>query len=275
MHDLNNRGIVILGGTGLVGNACKEFFAGKGLEVIAPDKENFYILDNEIKVSPQVISKMEIFPILDAIHLDTKPNKQETPYENSYIKHLSLILQKRDRNLPFTYLSSGAVYGEQKELITDSSEVNPISSHGQVKLGLERDVQQHFIKHRIYRLFFPYGESIKPERLLPGLIGKIKIGQPISCNIDGGPFISIIDVKDLSEILFDEFRSEWIGVKNISGGEKIRIIDIANMIGSVLGRNPTFEVNENATSNCYAEEYDFRQWRKLENQIQKIVKKHI
>ena len=275
MHDLNNRGIVILGGTGLVGNACKEYFSRKGVEVVAPDKENFHILENKVKVSSQVMSKMEIYPILDAIHLDTKTNKQEIPDESSYIKQLSLILQKRDKNLPFTYLSSGAVYGEKEEMIRDSSNLNPISSHGQMKLGLERDVQQHFMKHRIYRLFFPYGERIKPERLVPSLIGKIKIGQPVRCNVDGGPLISIIDVKDLSEILFNESRSEWVGVKNIAGGERIRIVDIANLIGGVLGRDPIFEVNKNATSNCYAEEYDFRQWRKLENQIQKIVQNHI
>lgn len=87
MHDLNNRGIVILGGTGLVGNACMEYFAIKGMEVVAPDKENFHILENKIKVSSQVMSKMEIYPILDAIHLDTKTNKQEIPDENSYIKN--------------------------------------------------------------------------------------------------------------------------------------------------------------------------------------------
>ena len=56
MHDLNNRGIVILGGTGLVGNACKEYFSRKGVEVVAPDKENFHILENKVKVSSQEFS---------------------------------------------------------------------------------------------------------------------------------------------------------------------------------------------------------------------------
>ncbi len=275
MHNLNNRGIVILGGTGLVGSACKDYFARKGIEVVAPDKENFHVFENKVNVSSQIISKMEIYPILDAIHLVAEPNKHETQDEITYIKQLSLILQKRDKNLSFTYLSSGAVYGDHQEMIRDSSKINPISRHGRMKLGLERDVQEQFMKHKIYRLFFPYGERIKSERLMPSLIEKIKIGQPIRCNLDGGPLISIIDVKDLSEVLFDEIRSEWVGIKNIAGGERIRIADIATMIGAVLGQDPLFEVNENTTSNCYAEEYDFRHWRKLENQIQKIVQNHI
>jgi|688.fasta_scaffold54869_4 nucleoside-diphosphate-sugar epimerase len=275
MHNLNNRGIVILGGTGLVGRACKDYFARKGVEVFAPDKENFHVFENKINVSSQIISKMEIYPILDAIHLVAEPNKHETRDETTYIEQLSLILQKRDKNLSFTYLSSGAVYGDHQEMIRQSSKINPISSHGHMKISLERDVQEHFMQHKIYRLFFPYGDRIKSERLLPSLIEKIKIGQPIRCNLDGGPLISIIDVKDLSEVLFDEIRSEWLGIKNIAGGERIRIADIAKMIGGVLGQEPLFEVNEIATSNCYAEEYDLRHWRKLENQIQKIVQNHI
>jgi nucleoside-diphosphate-sugar epimerase len=275
VHKLNNRGIVILGGTGLVGNACKDYFVRKGIEVVAPDKENFHVFENKINISSEIVSKMEIYPILDAIHLVADPNKHETRNEITYIEQLSLILQKRDKNIPFTYLSSGAVYGDNQEMIRHSSKTNPISSHGHMKLGLERDVQEHFIQHKIYRLFFPYGDRIKSERLIPSLIEKIKIGQPIRCNVDGGPLISIIDVRDLSEVLFDEIRSEWAGIKNIAGGERIRIVDIANMIGSVLGQDPLFEVNENATSNCYAEEYDRRQWRELENQIQKIVQNHI
>jgi nucleoside-diphosphate-sugar epimerase len=258
-----------------VGSACKDYFARKGIEVVAPDKENFHVFENKVNVSSQIISKMEIYPILDAIHLVAEPNKHETQDEITYIKQLSLILQKRDKNLSFTYLSSGAVYGDHQEMIRDSSKINPISRHGRMKLGLERDVQEQFMKHKIYRLFFPYGERIKSERLMPSLIEKIKIGQPIRCNLDGGPLISIIDVKDLSEVLFDEIRSEWVGIKNIAGGERIRIADIATMIGAVLGQDPLFEVNENTTSNCYAEEYDFRHWRKLENQIQKIVQNHI
>lgn len=245
------------------------------MEVVAPDKENFHVFKNKLKISSHIISKMENYPILDAIHITADPSKQETRDEISYIKQMSMILQKRNKNLSFTYLSSGAVYGDHQEMIRNSSKINPNSRHGLLKLGLERDVQQHFTQHKIYRLFFPYGDRIKSERLLPSLINKIKMGQPIRCNADGGPLISIIDVKDLSEVLFDEISSEWVGVKNIAGGERIRILNVANMIGGVLSRDPIFEVNENATSNCYAEEYDFRSWRKLENQIQKIVENHI
>jgi nucleoside-diphosphate-sugar epimerase len=258
-----------------VGKACKDYFIGKGIEVVAPDKENFHIFENKINISSPIISKMEIYPIFDAIHLIAESNKHETRDEITYIKQLSLMLQKRDKNLPFTYLSSGAVYGDHQEMIRDSSKTNPTSSHGRMKLGLEKDVQEHFMRHKIYRLFFPYGDRMRSERLLPSLIEKIKAGQPIRCNVDGGPLISIIDVKDLSEVLFEEIKSEWVGIKNIAGGERIRIMDIANMIGSFLGQDPLFEVNENVTSNCYAEEYDFRNWRKLENQIQKVVQNHI
>lgn len=275
MSNLNNFGIVILGSTGLVGKACQDYFAKKGLDVVTPEKENFRISENEIIVSSQTLSKMEIYPILDAIHLVGSPIDQETPNEISYINQLSLMLNQRDKNLPFTYLSSGAVYGKHREMIRDSSNLNPDSSHGLIKLALEKDVQKFFPKHKIYRLFFPYGERAKSERLLPSLIHKIKVGQAIKCNIDGGPLISLVDVEDLSEVLFDEIASDWIGIKNIAGGDILKIVDIAHMIGSVIGISPVFEVNENSSSNCYAEEYDTRQWRKLETQIKKIVQNQV
>lgn len=253
----------MLGASGLVGQASLELFEKRGIVVIAPSRQDFEVRQNETTISSILLDEMNKYPIIDVLHSDEWHSENETKIQKNYIAEIASRLGTIKREKPYVYFSSGALYGSNSSMITSDSPINVMNSYAEYKLMMENVCRTKFDNHKIFRLFFPYGQLQGKNRLIPQMIGKIQNRLPISCNQDGGPSLSIIDVRDVAQILFEELLTPWIGTKNIAGGEIIKIKDLADILGESIGVEPIFEINLEYQKSYIAAPYDKRLWRQI------------
>jgi nucleoside-diphosphate-sugar epimerase len=255
--------VVVLGTTGLVGGECVDMFRRNGIQVIAPTRETFSIECDRIVVAPGLREIMMNYPIVDAVHQSDMYNALENSFSDIFPAHLSYLLAGRGSELPYLQFSTGGVYGGSSELIRDDSPINPLTPYARMKLTAEENCRNTFPTHKILRLFFPYGLAQRRERLVSRLIQKIRQGEPIFCNEDGGPRVSIIDAKDVSQVVWEQLRSPWIGTRNLAGGESVRISELVMEIGKILQVKPLLQSNATSEMSLLAAPYDERNWESI------------
>lgn len=182
-----------------------------------------------------------------------------------YIPALVSFLNRRGVG-KFIYLSTGAVYGALSEPATPDMPENPSTAYPVSKYLAERNITDNFNGVvNILRLYFPYGTNLELPRLLPKLIQRIRQGETIYCNRDGGPWLSLVHVDDISEIIINDFAltPRPSGKWNIASDETVALRDIAERIAAAL-RVP-LKISEtgnaeNVTSIPYVRQ-DGRPWR--------------
>jgi nucleoside-diphosphate-sugar epimerase len=151
----------------------------------------------------------------------------------------------------FILLSSGAIYGPSANVAAESSPVNPSSLYAQTKWAAEQVALEYAgeLAVTILRLYFPYGPRQTGGRLIPQLLRRVRVGDPVALRggMDG-PLINPIfinDVVDCLRVLLC-YRGPRPRVYNVAGPDVVSIRAIAAMIGALLGRNPLFEVDFSA-----------------------------
>ena len=157
----------------------------------------------------------------------------------------------------FIYASSGGVYGCGN---TEFDENSPLGLHDELgyylgsKLCGEILVQNYTSCFNVIalRLFFVYGPKQNRSMLIPRLIDNIKSKQKIYLNGPDGIKINPIHVNDAAESLVKSLNLNSSYKINIAGFEVLSIKQIATIIGSKLGVEPFFEINELKQKNLIA-----------------------
>jgi nucleoside-diphosphate-sugar epimerase len=103
-------------------------------------------------------------------------------------------------------ISSGAVYGNTNQYTSPAHVLNPITDYAKSKAFGEELVKEAFTAQlNILRLYFPYGPGEPSDRLIPRIKRNILEGRKILCRSDGGPFLSLMHVEDMSRTIVDDF----------------------------------------------------------------------
>ncbi len=142
------------------------------------------------------------------------------------------------------YLSSGAVYGPNPEPTSAQTPCRPRSDYAVAKYRAEQEIGSIFGgRLHILRLYFPYGRGQKTPRLIPRIVERIREGQPIVCNADGGPRLNLGHVEDLCRLILDDFilREEGPRVTNLASDRIGSIEGIARVLADALGCPVRFE----------------------------------
>ena len=94
--------------------------------------------------------------------------------------------------------------------------------------------QEMQIKGSWGRVFYVYGPHERPERLVPGLIAKLKAKQraPVSAGTQIRDYMYVADVAD---IFIKMLSSEYSGAVNIGSGRPVQIREIISTIADQLG----------------------------------------
>lgn len=255
--------IVILGSSGLVGQAFLQLLKELDVEAVTPGRRDFEVRSSQTMISSSLIGEMNKYPIIDLLHSNDWQISKEIKLNQNYLAEIAKKIDVRKIETPYIYFSSGAVYGPSSTTISDDSHVNLTNSYADYKFMMESECRSKFMNYKIFRLFFPYGKSQRPERLIPRLLSMIERGVPVNCNHDGGPSISIIDVRDVAQVLFEELKNPWCGTRNLAGGEVVNIRKLAIILGKSIGVEPKFEENLDYAENYVVSPYDERRWRQL------------
>jgi nucleoside-diphosphate-sugar epimerase len=142
----------------------------------------------------------------------------------------------------FMYASSASVYGFGDRPFTEADPVSAHDFYATTKINSEQLVGAYgpFLGTSVFRLVAPYGPGQK-GRMIPGVIGRVRDGRPVTLNAGGRPRMNPIYVEDAVRAAVAALELEGNHVVNVAGEEVVGIDRIAELAGEALGREPVFE----------------------------------
>lgn len=154
------------------------------------------------------------------------------------------------RALPVVYASSAAVYGAQERLpIAEDNPLRPESAYGADKLALELQARVAGLLHGVptfgLRLFNVYGPYQDPASPYAGVVSifarRLLAGEPLTIRGDGGQVRDFVYVADAVAALRAAMERAALAapVVNVCSGRATSILDLAAILGRLLGRAPS------------------------------------
>jgi UDP-glucose 4-epimerase len=161
---------------------------------------------------------------------------------NSASTHDLLERARRGGATHFVYASSGSVYGLGDGVVDEDAPRRAGDFYAVTKRVGELLVESYapFLTTTILRLFTPYGPG-QAGRLVPSLVERVSDGAPVSLNAGGRPRLSPIYVDDVVRVIERALRSGRSATVNVAGDEVVSIAELAERIGTIVGREPVFE----------------------------------
>jgi nucleoside-diphosphate-sugar epimerase len=147
----------------------------------------------------------------------------------------------------FVYASTASIYGGIDLGRGDRPwrEDDPIAGPGyyaatrQASDGLVRAYGE-VLPCVVLRLLTPYGPG-QANRLVPGLIARVRSGRPVILREGGRPRMNPIYVDHVVDVFAQALTVAPNQVVNVAGAEVLSIREMAETIGRVVGREPVFE----------------------------------
>lgn len=154
----------------------------------------------------------------------------------------------RSGGTSFVLASTGAIYGAEQRPVSEDDAPSPGDFYAASKLAAEQVAARYrsLLRVQIVRPFFVYGPGQQANRFIPGLLSRVRAGQPVRLAGNDGIRLNPIYVDDAVELLRGTLELEGSETLNMAGPRVHSIREIAEMIGAEVGANPTFDVTEPA-----------------------------
>lgn len=148
----------------------------------------------------------------------------------------------------FVYASSGSVYGFSSTVVHEQSPLQLKSFYSINKRCSELLVESYgeFFSTHVLRLFFPYGPGQR-DRRIPMIAERVLRGQPVDVVNGGQPRINPIYVDDLVVIIDRALSTPGNYVVNVAGDEIVTMVELAQLIGEIVGCEPVLRHGEDPT----------------------------
>jgi nucleoside-diphosphate-sugar epimerase len=143
----------------------------------------------------------------------------------------------------FVHASSGTVYGLGDRPFRESDPIRHHQLYATTKIHAEDLVARYADQLDgavSLRLFAPYGPG-QVNRMIPGIIGRVRAGTPVSLNEGGRPRMNPIYVDDAVAALLAALEVDGHAILNVAGDEIVTIRQIAEIAGRAMGVDPVFE----------------------------------
>lgn len=249
------KNILITGGTGFIGsnfiNSYKDYYRCINMGRHENDLcSNIYW---DLKEKIDYIIEEDIDTVIHSASIVGSSEADNSKYIDINVKSTIELLDYCVRNKvkKFIYISSGSVYGYNKEKVNESAICNPLDMYGMSKYFSEKlcDLYKNKISIIILRLFFPYGNGQK-GRLFSNLVESVLQKKEINLNKDGLPVINPIHVTDVVNIIQKLIETDYTGVFNICGNELVSIESLCRRIAFHADIDElNFSYKENDVSN--------------------------
>jgi len=255
--------VLVAGGVGFIGYYVSLNILRKGFSIVVYDslerssyervaklrKLGVEIIEANVVNYRSFISALRKFSIDIVVHLAAYVSVSESirkPF--TYFKNNALgtaVVAEACRRADVgrvVYASSAAVYGEPKYLpIDEEHPTESLSPYGLSKLVGELVLRQYArnygLKVVILRLFNVYGPGQNPAYagVISRFIERAVEGKPLIIYGDGLQTRDFVHVGDVAEAFYKAIVGNVTGVFNIASGKPVRIIDLARMIGEIVG----------------------------------------
>jgi nucleoside-diphosphate-sugar epimerase len=141
----------------------------------------------------------------------------------------------------FVFASSGGVCGYQPRPILETDPPKLLNFYLASKYAGECLVNayaDHFVAVNL-RYFFIYGEGQR-DMFMPSLVGRVLDGSPVVIAGNSGVTMNPIYVSDAVAATVRALELQRSETINVAGPDVVSVLDLAEMIGQLTGRAPTY-----------------------------------
>jgi len=251
---------LITGPTGLIGKQVV-FNLKETWEVFGLIRKSEEVSSDHLRAISCDLAKdwpTDAFPdrVEAVIHLAQSQHYREFPAQSDDLFRVNvsstyrlLDYARRAHAETFVLASSGGIYGYGDEPFEEES---PVLGKGDLgfylgtKLCSEilAEAYTDFMNVIILRFFFVYGPEQPNDRLIPRLITAVKEGSPIILHGEEGMKINPIYVTDAANAVCHALELTGSRKINVAGPEVKSLKQIGQHIGTVLKREPVFNIQE-------------------------------
>ena len=153
----------------------------------------------------------------------------------------------------FVFCSTGSVYPARIESVDEDTPIAPAGHYAATKAAAEALVAGYATQMKVLtlRLFYPYAADQRQQRLIPGILERIRAGRPVRLNgPEGRPVINPVHVNDVVQWIQRLLGGEASGVYNLAGAETLSIRELAERLATLLEKAVDFEIGPAIAGNC-------------------------
>lgn len=260
------RAVTVTGGAGFIGSEVTHQLAAAGArasvvdnlrngkeanlaEVLSPSVRLVVADIRDLEAMRDVLRNADIVLHLACLGVRHSIHSPLENHEVNATATLSLLELCRELGVPrFVYVSSSEIYGTASFVpMTEDHPVHPNTVYGASKLAGERYTEAYWrtydLETAIVRPFNAFGPRSHHEgdsgEVIPKFMLRAMAGEPMIVHGDGAQTRDFTDVRDTARgILMAAASEEAVGeVINLGQGKEISINRLAELIGSIVGRN--------------------------------------
>jgi UDP-glucose 4-epimerase len=265
--------VLVTGASGFVAPHLIRALVARGDEVVAsardaeriPEGAGIEPLPLDLAAPLDTVSLPEVDAIVHLAQANVPyPERALELYRVNPVSTLELLAAyARTGARRFVHASSGTVYGLGDRAFRESDPGKHHQLYATSKIHAEdlvarsADVLDGAVS---LRLFAPYGPG-QVNRMIPGIIGRVRDGRAVSLNDGGRPRVNPIYVDDAVAAIVAALAVDGHLVVNVAGDEVVTIRQIAEAAGRALGTAPVFEDGGGAVAgDVIADTSAFRAW---------------
>jgi dTDP-4-dehydrorhamnose reductase len=234
--------VLVIGGTGLVGNALLRAWTARGADVVAATYHchacaSFLQLDmrGEAEVRdliashrPAVVAVPAANPFVDYC--------EQHPAETRKVNvdgTLNVARACRDLGARMIFYSSDYVYDGSKGVYTEEDATCPINEYGRQKAEAERGVMDADPRNIVLRTSGAYGWQWEPKNFVLQIRAKLSSGQAMTVADDVR--YNPTYVENLAEITAELVEAGAAGIYHVVGADEIARYDFAGRVARAFG----------------------------------------
>ena len=252
--------ILITGATGFIGGGLINSLSGKH-DLYCLSRSKNTSKENNINWIIQDLSKKINYSNLPdeldvIIHMAQSRHYREFPkmaldmFNVNTCSTLQLLDYGREIGLKsFIFASSGGIYRRKNGPFLEGDSLEPPTFYLRSKYISECliDSYSDFFSTVILRYFFVYGEGQK-NMLVPNLINSVKERKPIIIYNKEGIRINPVYIDDAVRATVNAISLKGNEVINVAGSDVVSILELSEMIGEVLGKEPVYEYKKDSNA---------------------------
>ena len=251
---------LVIGGCGFIGSHLVEqlLHAGHSVRVLdnlsRPTQVDFvgdYQLLRGSSADPQLLSDAiagadGCFYLAANSQLSVGWDQSALAHQANLVGFMNLLEAVRGLQMPVVYASSCAVYGDNAdELLTERSQVRPLSAYAADKLGCEQHARVASLVHgvptvglRIFNVYGPRQPGESPySRLIGHYLNQLLEGDQVVIAGDGGQLIDLVYVTDVARFLYAAMThmGRLPGLFNVCSGQALTHTQLVNQLMRITG----------------------------------------